>query len=480
LRVLELEPAKELEAQLERGHLLAKLGRLGDAQKTFEALAAAHPNDARPQTGLGVVAMQRDFDLADVTRRVRAARKLANHDRLYYEVALGTVPPTSMGEVMTQLAQAPDAPLTDLDARFDEVLELARGYRAHDPARAALIELLFTLAREAVPKILANQHGPALAVARKLPDKAMALTRKFPESRDAWRLVFASSRLAADGRKARLLANAPLPASLQQDPDLRVQQVRAQLDAALMWEDRELLLTAVKSARSLPAEVDADTAALIRATADAIAGREGDKASLQRAVDAFAALGGRKTGKEQALALNNAALAVAYSGDIPAAMSILERAAQADEEAVTALYNMSALAYRTQAHEGLPEVFAKVASASTITGVRLHSRAFLVTLADDGLGDAAVTREEFAASLASEENQEFRGRLPLGRWGVVEQGEFKVSLGYSSTQGLVVLDEVVSRWWLMLPAPAMDSLLAARAKGTKPAKGEKQAKPAKP
>lgn len=478
-RTLELEQATQLEQQLERGHLLLKLNRLGDAQRAFEALAAAHPNDARPLTGLGLVAIHRQLDVEGVIRHIRAARKLSNHDRLYYEVALGTIPPMMIGEVATQLAQQPDAPVTDLDARFDEVLELARGFRAYDPARAAVLELLFTLAREAVPKFLAKQREPAMATVRKLPEKAMALTRKFPESRDAWRLVFSSTRLLDDPRKARLLANAPLPASLQQDPDLRVQQVRAQLDVALLWEDGELLLAAMKSGMTLPDTVDADTALTIRATLDAIAGREGDKASLQRAAQAFAALGERKTGKDRALALNNAAMVTALSGDIPAAMTMLERAAQADVDEVAAAYNLGALAYRMQAREGLPELFAKVAGNSAIAGIRLHARAFLVTLAEAGQGDVAVTREEFAAALAREESDEFRGRVPLGRWGIVEQGEFKVSLGYATNGGLTLLDEVVPRWWLAAPAPAMDSLLAARAKEKKRARQAGKAKSAK-
>ncbi|MCY1010624.1 hypothetical protein OV079_34680 [Nannocystis pusilla] len=477
-RTLALTQATSLEAQLERGHLLLKLNRQGDAQRIFEGLAAAHPNDARPQTGLGVVAIHRQFDLEGVIRHVRAARKLANHDRLYYEVALGTISPLMFTEVAAQLAQAPDAPVPDLDARFDELLELTRGFRAHDPARAALLELLFTVTREAMPKFLGKQREAGLATLRKLPDKAMALTRKFPESRDAWRLVFSSSRLTDDPRKARLLANAPLPAALQQDPDLRVQQVRAQLDAALLWEDGDLLLAAMKSGMTLPETVDADTALTIRATLDAVAGREGDTASLQRAAAGFAALAERKTGKELALALNNAAMVTAYSGDVPAAMAMLERAAQAAPESVTAAYNMGALAYRMNSREGLVELFAKIIGASEIAGVRLHSRAFLVTLAEAGQGDVAVTREEFAAALAGEEVYEFRGRVPLGRWGVVEQGEFKVSLGYATNGGLTVLDEVVPHWWLVVPAPAMDSLLAGRTKGGKGAK--KAAKAAKP
>ncbi|MDC0718203.1 hypothetical protein [Nannocystis bainbridge] len=475
-RVAEIGQTPELTLQLERGHLLLKLNRLGDAEATFKAMATAHPSDARPLTGLAVVALQRNFDLAIATRHVRAARELANHDRLYYEVALGTVPLVMIGELATQMTRAPEAPPPNLDAQLAELMALVHGFRAHDPARAAVLELLFTLTREAMPKFVAKQRAPALALLRKLPEQALALTRKFPESRDAWRLVFSSTRLLADPRKVRLLASAPLPATLQEDPDLRLQQARAQLAGALAWEDEELLLTAVKSVKSLPSGVDADAAAFFNATVDAIAGREGEKALLQRAFDGFTALAERKTGKDRALALNNAALVVAFSGDLPAAMTILERAAAADGDELAARLNAGALAFRMQSLEGLPELFASVAAGAGTSSLRLQARAWLVALAEAGHGDVAVTREEFATAKREEEANEFRGRVPLGRWGVVEQGDFKVSLGYSSKEGLVLLDEVEQRWWLVVPPARMDSLLAEK-QGPKKKKAVKQTKP---
>ncbi|WAS91479.1 hypothetical protein [Nannocystis punicea] len=474
-KALVLAASPELEPQLERGHLLLKLGRLSDAEKLFTALREANPTDARPVTGQAVAAVRRNLDLVTVVKLVRWANDLDHRDRLYYEVALGTVPVVMIGEVATQMAQTAGAPLPDLQDEFAEVLQLTAAYRWFDPARAAVLELLFTTAQEAVPKILSKQRDASLAGLRKLSEKALALTRKFPESRDAWRLVFSGTRLLNELGKVRALVTAPLPPALQQDPDIRLQQVRAQLDAALFWEDAGLLATAEQSAATLPNELDADTAATIRATIDAVKGRQGDKAALQRAVDAFAALAERKTGKEQSTAYNNAAMIVAHASEVETAMAILQRAHEAANDELTPAYNMSALAFGLQARDGLPEMFAKIVQYSQVPGLRLHAQAWLVALADAGLGDVAVTRQEFAAALDKEQGGSLRGRLPLGRWGVIDQSEFNVSLGYSTVAGLTLLDEVVSRWMLIVPAPTMEALV-----GRSKAKPGKPAAPAKP
>lgn len=470
-KAVALASSSTLEAQTERGHLLLRLNRVGDAERTFTALQAAHPNDARPLTGLAVTAGRRQLDFAAVTTHIRAARNLAGRDRLYYEVALGTVPVALIAVVATQYAQAPDKPVPELDAHFAEMLELARGFRQYDPARAAVLELLFTSAREAVPKFMSGKRAPSVALVRGLGMKALALTKKFPESLDAWRMVFSTARLVDDAAKARMLVTTPLPAALQQHPDLRLQQARALFDVAVLWEDKGLLTAAAQAAASLPAEVDADTATTVRATIDAVLGRQGDQAALQRAVDAFAALAQRKTGKEQAIAFNNAGMVVAFAGDVQTAMGILARAQEAGGEETTPGYNMAALAFGLQAREGLPELFAAIVQGSSSAALRVQAHAWLVALADAGQGDVAVTRKDFAAALAKEQAEEIRGRLSQVRWGVVEQGEFKVSLGYSTVEGLTLLDEVVPHWWLVTPAPNLDALLAGgKGKPAKPAK----------
>ncbi|MDC0669916.1 hypothetical protein [Nannocystis radixulma] len=461
---LALVDSPGLDAQNECGHLLLKVGRMKDAYATFLAMQVGHPNDARWRTGMAVLKIHRDLDFFDAAEEIRGARKMTGHDRLYYEVALGTVPLAILGKVTKQMAEAPDEPMPELAGYFEEGLELVAGLRAYDPARAAVLELLFTTLRDAVPKFMAYKRAAGLAALRKVPARALALTKKFPESRDVWRMVFAWSRYIPDAAKARAHVTVPLPAALQQDPDLRLQQARALFDVAVLWEDRTLLAAAAEAAASLPAEVDVDAAAMTRATIDAVLGFQGDKPALQRAVDTFTAVATRRTGKDMALPINNVAMVVAHGAGPAEAMPFLVRAQQEDPSLAGIVYNMGALAFALQAQEGLPEMFAKVAQHGEVAGLRLHARAWLVALAEAGMGDVAVTRQEFAAALAKEQADESRGRLNFGRWGVLDHSEFNVSLGYSTIQGLMLVDEVVPRWWLIAPAPTMEALLAARPK----------------
>jgi tetratricopeptide (TPR) repeat protein len=460
-----MAPAQSFEQEVERGHLSLRLGRLNEAEATFAALRASHPNDARPLTGLAVLAIHRGLDISMVLPQIRAARGLAGRDRRYHELALGTVPALLIVEFTSRLAAGPSA---ELDALFEEVLELTRGYREFDRARAAVLELLVKAARGAFPSLVTGKRDAALALLRKLPDQALALTKQFPESGDTWRLLFFMTRVAAGQGRARTLVTTPVPpALLQRDPDLRLQRARALVDLALAWEDRTLLAAAVQAASELPASGDSPDAAIVRATLDAVSARAGDLAAAQRAIAVFVALATSSTGREQALALNNAAVLLAQVGDAKGPATLLAHAQEAAPQEAPPKYNASALAFGHGAREGLPQQFTASVEASAIAALRLHARAWLVALADAGHGDGAALRREFAAALADEKAGEVFGNLWPGRWGVVEQNAQNVSVGYSTKEGLLLIDEVVPRWWLIVPAPTFDALVA-RKRTTRP------------
>ncbi|MDC0669713.1 hypothetical protein [Nannocystis radixulma] len=467
-KIVALEASEGLDAQVERGHLLLQLNRRKGAEATFTAVRAAHPKDARPLTGLAAVALQLGPDYNTAAGHLRAARELENHDRRYYEVALGTLPLVVLHELTNALTQGPTPNLVILDAPLAELRQLIEGFRAFDPARAAVLELLLTIGREAAPKLLGGMVDPGMAMVRKLPERALALTRQFPESRDAWQLVFASVRITTDAKRARAQVTTPLPAALKDDPAIRLQQARALLDLALMWEDRALLAEAIKAAASLPASVDADAAADIRATLDAVQGRQGDGAASERAAAAFARLATRKIGKERALALNNQAIALAQTGDVKQAIELLTQA-QLAENAPAASCNTFALAFDRLREDGASHMMlAQLVREADTPTIRMHAQAWRVATADAGNGDAKAMREKFAALLAEERGREYLGKVLLGRWGVAMEIEFKLSLGYDPSEGLVMTDEVPSRWWQFIPAPTFDALLAAKGKA-KPA-----------
>jgi tetratricopeptide (TPR) repeat protein len=474
----ELRAATGLEQRLERGHLLLQIGHQGEAVALFGELRAQHPNDARPVTGLAVATINKTLDFGKAAALVREARKLPGRDKLYYEVALGTVPMLVLSEVITEMAKDADKPPPAMDAAVAELMALIEEFRAFDPARAAVLAVAVEAGKQAAPKFIAKDRAGGMAVVRALPGKAAALAKQFPASKDVWRLVYVTSRVAGTAKEALAMVTLPLPPELEKDPELRLNQARTLLDLAVLWEQPELLEAAGKAAEKLPEGTDADGTKWLRATLDAQAGRLGDKVSLERATAAFTELAGRKSGKEKALALNNLGLLVATAGQAEAAVQHFKDAVAADDEGATPRVNIGAVAFAVGHREDLNELFAAASSAKLAT-VRVQAYAWLVALADAGAGDRVVTRQEFHANLGKELEGEFRGQLPLGRWGIAPAGEIKMSLGYSSMTGLVLVDEVVASWWLIAPAPTLEGLLAEKAaapKAGKPVKPKASAK----
>lgn len=466
-KIVELTAATSLEQRLERGKLLLQIGRTKDATALFEELRAQHPGDARPVTGLAIAAVHERADFAGAAALLRGARTLAQRDREYYEVALGTVPLVLMSELIAEVAKRPDTSMPELGGALAEIAGLVEEFRAFDPARAAVLALAIEAAKQAVPKFNGKDRAGGMAVVRALPGRAAALAKQHPGSKDVRRLVYTTSRLAGTAAEALAMTTLPLPSELDRDPELRLTQARTLLDLAVMWEDPALLEAAGKAAEKLPEGTDADGTKWLRATLDAQYGRLGDKALLQRATEAFQELGARKSGKEKALAYNNLGLLVATAGDAGAAIKLFQEALAVDGEASTPRLNIGAVAFLVGQREQVGEVFAAAAQSKLAT-VRQQAHAWLVALADAGMGDVAVTRQEFQAALAKEREGEFRGQLPLGRWGIASTGEMKLSLNYSLATGLVLNDEVLAQWWLFAPAPTMDALLAAEAKPAKP------------
>ncbi|WAS91793.1 tetratricopeptide repeat protein [Nannocystis punicea] len=467
-RALALAEATGAAELNERGHLLIALGRLDEAERLFKRLIEADPQDARPRTGLAVLALRRGYDVEEAVAQIRAGRELLHRDRSYYEVALGLIPTIEAGALMAEIARTGAAP-KDLDRRFDEVMALATEFRAFDPARAAVLELIFAATREGLAKFMTGDFAAGLAVTRKLPAQALALTRKFPEVKDVWRLLFALVPVVPDGDKARALALTPVPEALRTDPDIRLRQVQTLLDIAVRWEDGVALAAAVQAAASLPAELDADTTPTIRATLDAVLGLRGDTAARQRALAGFTALAERQRGKARALALNNAAVLRAAAGDAGAAIKDIERALEAAPGALAARVNLAAFMFAANDRERLPEVLAEVASATRIAGLRLHALAWRAALGDTGHGDPKATRADFKKALAEETGREFFGRLLLGRWGAIDDGNLQVALSHAPDTGLLIRFDVTPAWWLVVPAPTFAALV--------PAKPPKSAKP---
>jgi tetratricopeptide (TPR) repeat protein len=444
-RAVSLAQATDIAGQIERGHLLLWLKRYLDAEQTFTVARDRHPNDARPHTGLAALAIGRDLDMATAADHILAASGMQHQDQLYFEIGLGTVGVLVLREWMAARGERS----ADRERRLAAVQAMVAHYAEFDPARAAVIALLISWV------------APAPAAAK--PDferEALELVMTFLNSPDAWRLLYMAVRTSEDAHAAAGIVTTPLPPKLAKDADLRLQQVRAMVDVALAWEDRAVLAAAAQSAATLPAKLDADVVATIRATIDALQGRLGDAAALQRALASFTALAARKTGRERALLLNNAAMIQAQLGEQSAALATLEQAIAAAPEA-PAIYNRGALQAATKPEPDAAAVFKAAASAGPSVELRLHAQAWLVTLAEAGDGDPKATRQEFAAALASERRE---GPLP-GGWGVSPQREERLMMSYLYPDGLEIIDEVIPRWWLFAPAPKFAALAAQAERG---------------
>ncbi|WAS91332.1 hypothetical protein [Nannocystis punicea] len=443
-RAVALASATDVAERVERGYLLVQLRRYRDAEEAFIVARHRHPDDARPLTGLAVLAMKRDVDMLAAGEQIWAARQLKHRDQLYYEVALGTVGVLLLRELMAVVEGRSTA---NVERQVAAVQALVVEYGEFDPARAAVIQLLVAVVAASTRE---GGAGPDLE------REALRLVMKFILSPDAWRLLYATVRTMTDAYLAAATVMTPLPPALANDPDIRLQQVRAMIDVALTWEDRAVLAAAAQAAATLPAELDADVVATIRATVDALQGRFGDAAALQRALASFTAQAARKSGRERALLLNNAAVVQALAGDVPAALTTLDRAIEGAPAALLVAYNRSAL------QPGSPEVFIKAASPESSAELQLHARAWLVKLAEAGSGDAKATRQEFAAALASEREAGGKARPLPGGWGVSAERENRLSFSYWYPGGLEIVDEVVPQWWLFVPAPTFAALAAER------------------
>lgn len=479
-----LAQAAGLADAVKRGYLLMRLGHNTEAQALFTSLRDQHPGDARPLTGLAILGIQRRMDFSAAAALTRAGRTLTGRDKAYYEVALGTLPILLLTDLMKLSTEAPDRLVPEIARAVAEVDGLVQEFKAHDPPRAAVLDLVLEIGKKAIPDGAKEPDRDSLVKAMRGASKqAMGLVERYPESPDAWRLLYLAARLTPDAAEAAAMATAQLPPALQKDPDVRLQQVRAMIDLGVQWELSPLFEAAMTSAQDLPEALDADTRLIVRATLDAIFGKgKNDPELLKKSAAAFTELAGRRTGRDKAHAHNNAGVALALTGDAQGALTALTAAREAAPDEMTPLLNMAALAEAVGQLEGVTDAFGKVASDGDNSTLRLQAHAWLVTLADAGTGDREVTRKDFHAALAKERDGEVRGNMTIARWGVISTGEFKVSLGYSSQQGLQLIDEVVPRWWLIAPARATDALLAedaAKAKDKKGAKAPKKAKDAK-
>lgn len=462
-RLRELGDTKELTPALERGHLLLMLDRFGEAEKLYEELRAAHPGDARPHGGLAKLEVARAGNFKVAGQHVAAGKPLANKDRDFYEVALGTVGVNFLLDALPRVMEG---------AKFEELVApmladlrgYAGGLRAFDPARATVVEAIEAAVREAVPAFLRGDKQAALKGMHTLLQRVAPVAAKYPDSPDAWRLRTVAANFAA-AKPALAAVRAPLSPALAKDPTLQRTRVQAWLDVALAWEEAGELPAIAEAAAALPVgEGDTLTRTLQAATLALRLLRDGDRAAGAQAAEIYAALTRIGSDEQRAMALNNLAVVRARLGDPQAAIDLLAQSLTLHHQPTAALLNLAAIVLTlegTQRSE-LADAFAQVARDGATGTLRLQAEAWRHTQAQKGVGDVEQARADFTAALTKERAAEIRGTFPLGRWGLLSTGSFQISFMYSLTTEFQIRNEVTTNLWLFLPSPDLDALLASK------------------
>ncbi len=478
------ESQPSLTTGLERGHLMIDLDRNADAEALFVGLKAKYPEDARPYGGLAKLAVQRGGDFKAAAQQVALGKPLANKDREFYEVALGTVGVNFFYEALPQIAEGKQDVQAMATLMLTDLRGYAEGLRAFDPARAAVVELIVREVQTAMPALVSGDGTEALQTLRTLPAQVGPMAVKFPDSPDVRRLVLLAANFATDAETALAAVRAPLSPALAKDAALQLARASAWLDLALAWEKAEempAMVTAIADLRPV-----AGDHALTALQAAALALRfngQSDKAAGEQAAELYAKLAREGPTELRAAALNNLGVLRAELGDPQKAIEHLSEALAQDDKAKTALLNLAALVLSVEGGQRteLNDAFAIVARDGMTATLRVQAEAWRHVQAQRGAGDVEQTRADFVAALAKERKSEFRGNLPLGRWGLLSSGSFQVSFFYSTTQGFEIRNALATTVWLFLPAPGLDVLLAeAQRKPGKAGKSDKAGKPGEP
>ncbi len=457
-------PANDPTPALERGHLLLLLDRFADARALYEALRAAHPDDARPLAGLAKLAVQQDGDYSTAYRHVALARPLAHEDGDFYEVALGTIGVNFLYAALPRLMQGQEKFEAVVEPMLTDMHAFAVGLRPHQPARAAAVELLVGAVQVALPAFQRGDTGEGLKTARGLSARVEPLVAKFPDSPDVRRLQLLAANFAGAAKTSLAAVRAPLPAALAGDVALQRARVKSWLDLALAWEEAGDLAGIEAAATALPTDDgDGTRDTVLAAVLAARFMRDRDRGAGERAAEIYEAQARAGSDAARAVALNNLGLLRVGLGDPTSGLEHFMTALELDPTARPALLNLAATVLTLEGGQRpqLVDAFATVASEAGTAALRVQAEAWRHAQAERGIGDVEQTRAAFWSALDRDRKAEVRGNLPLGRWGLITTGSVQISFQYSVPQGFELRHEVSSTAWLISPAPGLEALLAA-------------------
>jgi tetratricopeptide (TPR) repeat protein len=483
----------DLVPALERGHQLILLGHYADARAQYEALRAAHPNDARPYAGLAKATVSQAANLTEGARWIDAGRGLANRDRDFFEVALGVFGAKLVTEVMPAVMK-PDAPLNAvqmLTPMLDDMKEYATGLQTFDPARGAVMLELEAVLRTALPRIDRKEDTVAKLGALELVARTKVLVDRFPESADVRRMAHLAALMAEDRALALALVRAPLAGKLAGDAELQRSRVQTWLDVTILWDAAEEVPGVLAAARALPKQDGDWHRDSLEALALALQARTAkDREAVIEAVKLYdeVALRDEASAEAKVAAVCSSAALLASFGEAEAAKQRYELILSKEPKAMAALLNIAALFTTHGVHEPkLTEIFEVAAKEAENVTMRLQAHAWRYTQAKGGLGDVEVSRQGFIEAFNKARSSEIRGNLSAGgKMGAYSSGDWNLSLQYQPTVGFTIINQMKTTTVLLLPSPDTEELIAAadaahkKAGKTKPVKPAVPVKPVKP
>ncbi len=447
----------DLEARLERTQRLRALGRTREATTSYAALIQAAPDDARPRVGLAGLALLRG-DLEAARSELGAASSLRHQDRNYHELAIALQWPR-LAAVGEPRARA----LAELQA-------LASGYRRFEPARAGVLAALLA----AIAEPAADGSAALRGLARVQPQVA-ALVREFPDSPDVRRLAYMAAQVAPTADGALAVVRTPLGPGLTREGSLHELRLATWFDLAARWDRRDELPKIADAIAALPADAPArgDLLATILAVQAALAGELAPAAARQ----IFAHMAEDGAPPDRARALSNLAVLQALGGEPEAAIDRWTAALALDHAVQFIRLNIAGalVRYETPPRAELGPLLTTLATEAETTELRLLALAWRCILATRTGTEDQQERVALAAAWTAKRASTPGAAIP-GGWSMIATPPH-VRLEYSDerlrgddTGGLILTAEVDHTYWLIVPVPGLDALLAPAAPASRRAR----------
>jgi len=449
-RSVELAKAGDIEQRLTRAEATYGLGRHGDAGKQYAQLKKDHPRDARPVTGLALVAMTK-YHMSEVRSLIAQARKLSNKDRNFYEVAIGTWFTVFLKTVLPQVLADPDRFGPAMAEHLPELRADVAGLRAYDPAMADLMALVVDSGMKAIMlkgKPEDERRAPLRALLAKALRQALELRQRYPEVPHMHRLALALTFFEYDIEARKRTATAPAAAAAS-DVTLELLQRYVLLSAAMLEQDLELIDELVRQVGALARAPEAsyETRAFHADLYALIARMRSSRDHWQRAELLYEELLKDVPPQQRARLLNNIGVSLFELGNAGNALQAWQQSQQ-----LGAKYKMPALNTIANTLEGDQriELLRKVAEAAEREEVKHQAKLWLIALTVDDPEEAKLQAKQARDELVAGSDL---GPPNDAATGGVFVRSLNFNVGYSTVDKLLVNIEVPSELWLVIPAP---------------------------